>query len=113
MTLMVEKYMFGNVIDLHPGSRSVGVKVLMFFLNPGVPGNNVIMAVQTFFDRRQAGKIGIGDIRMTILTLDLFNAAVNIMAEGYRLLGLDFSRGQRIVKNQKGPAEKNTAEYYQ
>ena len=48
--------------------------------------NNIIMAVQTFFHRWDARKIGVGNIGVAILALDLFDAAVHIVAEGDRLL---------------------------
>ena len=39
------------------------------------------MAVQTFFHCRYSGMIGIGHIRVAILTLDLLDTAVHIVAE--------------------------------
>jgi hypothetical protein len=110
VALMIKEYVLGDVIDFYPGRRLVVVKVGMLFLNPGMLDNDIIVAVQTFCDRRQAGKIGIGDIGVAILTLNLFNAAVDIMTEWNRLLGPNFSRRQHIIKNQKHPAEKGTAE---
>ena len=44
-------------------------------------GNNIFMAVQTFFHRRYSGMIGIGHIGVAILTLDLLDSTVNIVAE--------------------------------
>lgn len=63
----------------------------MLLLNPGMIFNNVVMAVQTLFHRRNARVIGIGHIGMAVLALDLLDAAVNRVAEGNRLLRSEFA----------------------
>lgn len=87
MALVIKQHVFGHIIDFYPGRCRIGVKVFVFLFYPGVFGNNIFMAVQAFFHCRDSGMIGIGHVGMAILALDLFNPAVNIVAEGNRLLG--------------------------
>ena len=89
MTLVIKQHVFGHIIDLYPGRWCIGVKIFVFLFYPGMIGDNIVMAVQTFFHGRYSGMIGIGHIGVTILALDLFNSAVDIMAERYRLLRPD------------------------
>lgn len=89
MALMVEQYMLGHIIYFDPGGGCLGIKIAMLDFNPRVIGNDVIVAVQAFFYRRDSRMVGIGHIGVAILALDLFNAAVNVMTEGNRLLGAD------------------------
>ena len=86
MPLMVEEDVLGQVVDLTPRSQGVGVEIFMFLLNPGMLFDDVIMAVQAQFHRRQSRKIGVGHVRMAILALNLFDAAVHVVAERYWLL---------------------------
>jgi len=81
MTLVIKQHVFGHIIDLYPGRWRIGIKVFVFLFYPGMVGNNIFMAVQTFFHRRDSGMIGIGHEGVAVLALDLFDAAVNIMAE--------------------------------
>ena len=83
--LMIEQDVLGHIVDLFPGSRGLGVEVFVLLLDPGMFFDDVVMAVQTFFHRRNARMIGIGNIGMTVLTLDLLDAAVHRVAERYRL----------------------------
>ena len=87
--LVIKQHMFGNIIDFYPGRWRIGVKIFVFFFYPGMIRDNIVMAMQTLFHRRHAGMIGIGYVRMTVLTLDLFDAAVNVMAERDGLLRSD------------------------
>ncbi len=98
MTLVIEQHVFGHIIDFYPGRRCIGVKVFVFLFYPGMFGNNIFMAVQAFFHRRYSGMIGIGHIGVAILALDLFNPAVDIMAERYRLLRPDTGLRRGIEK---------------
>jgi hypothetical protein len=79
--LVIEKDMFGHIIDLFPGCRAFGFEVLVFLFYPGVPGNDIIMAMQTLFNRRYAREIRVCHVGVAVLTLDLFDAAVHVMAE--------------------------------
>jgi hypothetical protein len=57
MALMVEQNMLGYIVYFHPGGGSLGVEVFMLPLNPGMFFDDIIMAVQTFFHRRNARKV--------------------------------------------------------
>ena len=83
--LMVEQDVLGHIVNLFPGSGGLGIEVFVLLLDPGMFFDNIIMAVQTLFHRWNAGMIGIGNIGMTVLALNLFDAAVHRMAEGDRL----------------------------
>ena len=98
MTLVIKQHVFGHIIDLYPGRWCIGVKVFVFLFYPGMVGNNIFMAVQAFFHRRDSGMIGIGHIGMTVLALDLFDAAVNIMAERDGLFRPDLGLRRGIEK---------------
>ena len=65
--------------------------------------NNIVVAVQAFFHCRYAGMIGIGDIRVTVLTLDLFDAAMDIVAEGDGLLRSNRALRQLVKYKNKCP----------
>lgn len=87
--LMVKQYMLSYVVNFHPGSRSFGVKIHMFLFNPGMVGDDVFMAVQTFFHRRQSRMIRIVNVGMAKSALDLLYAAVHRVAERNRLFRSD------------------------
>jgi hypothetical protein len=89
VALVIKQYMFGHIIKLYPGRWRVGVEVFVFLFNPGMVGDDIVMAVQTFFHRRDSGMIGIGHVGVAVLTLDLLDPTVNIMAERNRLLRSD------------------------
>ena len=57
MALMVEQDVFRHVVDLDPGRWCLGVEIFMFLLDLRVLFNNIIVAVQTLFHRRDARKI--------------------------------------------------------
>jgi hypothetical protein len=57
VTLVVEQNVFGYIVNLDPWGRRSGIKVSMFFLDPGMISNNVVVAVQTFLHRREARKV--------------------------------------------------------
>lgn len=102
MPLMIEQHMFGHIVDFNPRRWRVGVKILVFLFYPGVLGNNILVTVQALFHRRHTGMIGISHIGMTVLALDLFDPAVDIMAERDRLSRSDASLRPRIEKENKG-----------
>ena len=85
VALMIEQHVFGHVVHLDPGRGGLGVEIFVLLLNPGMFFNNIIVAVQTFFHRRNARKIGIGNVGMAVLALYLLDATVHIVAEGDRL----------------------------
>ena len=85
VALVIKQHVFGHIIELYPGRWCFGVKVFVFLFYPGMVGDNILMAVQTFLYCRDSGMIGIGYVRVAILALDLFNPAVHIMAKRDRL----------------------------
>ena len=86
MALVVEQHVFRYVIYLHPGRGGLRIEILMLLLNLRVIFNNIIVAVQTLFHRRDAREIGVSDRRVAVLTLNLFDSDMHIMAKGYGLL---------------------------
>jgi hypothetical protein len=85
--LMVEQDVLGHVIDFYPGGRFLPVEIFVLLLNPRMPFNDVIMAVQALFHGRHSRKIGVGHVGVAILALNLFNPAVDVVTERNRLLG--------------------------
>ena len=57
MTLMIEQDMLGHIVDFYPGGRGIGVEILVLFLNPGMFFDDIVMAVQALFHRRNARKV--------------------------------------------------------
>ena len=86
VSLMIEQDMLGHIIHLNPGRGGLGVEILVLFLDPGMFFYNIVVAVQTLFHRRDTRKVRVSDVRVTVLALNLFDATVNIVAEGNRLL---------------------------
>ena len=84
--LVIEQDMLGHIIYFHPGGRGLGVEIFVLFLDLRMFFNNIIMAVQTLFHRRDTRKVRVSDIGVTVLALNLFDATVDIMTERYRLL---------------------------
>jgi hypothetical protein len=99
--LMVEQDVLGHIVHFHPGGRGVRVEIFVFLLNPGMPFDDVVMALQTEFHRRQSRKIGVGYVWVTILALNLFDAAVDVVAERYRLFRANPGWWRRVKQNQK------------
>jgi hypothetical protein len=75
----------GHIVDFDPGGRGLGVEVFVLLLDPGMFFDDIVMAMQTLFHRWNARLIGICNIGMTVLALDLLDPAVHGMAEGDRL----------------------------
>ena len=85
MPLMIEQHMLGHIVYLHPGGGCLRVEILVLLLDPGMFFDDVVVAVQTLFHRRNSWKVRVSHIRVTVLALDLLDAAVHIVAEGDRL----------------------------
>ena len=98
MALMVEEHMLCYVIYLYPGCRCLSIEISMLYLNPRVLGNDVVVTVQAFFNRRHSRVIRISYVWMAVLALYLFNAAVNIVAKRERLLGTEACLGPAVEK---------------
>jgi len=109
MSLMVKKHMLGYIVDRHPGGGGVGVKIHMLLFNPGMVSDDVFMAVQTFFHRRQPRMVRVVDIGVAKAALNLFDTVVNRMAEWYRLLRSDPGGRRGIIEIEKSGDEKQTA----
>ena len=97
MPLMVEQHVFGYIIHLDPGGRGLRVEVVVLLLDLRVFFNNIIVAVQTLFHRGNAREIGVGDVGMAELALDLLDADVHIMAEWDRLFRAEAAQGRLPV----------------
>jgi hypothetical protein len=85
VALVVEKHVFRYIVDFDPRRWCPGIEVAMFLFDPGIIGNDVIVAVQAFLHRRHSGKIGIVYVGMTEAALNVFHAGVDVVAEGNRL----------------------------
>ena len=85
VALMVEKHVFRYIVDFDPRRWCPGIEVAMFLFDPGIIGNDVIVAVQAFFHRGHSGKIRIVYVRMTEAALNVFHTGVDVVAEGNRL----------------------------
>jgi hypothetical protein len=107
--LMIEQYVLRNVVYFLPRGGRFVVEIPVLFLNPGMIGNDVLVTVQTLFHRRYSRKIGGARVWMTIETLDLFYADMQLMAERNRLLGADVG-GVIIEKIEKQHGSKGRQE---
>ena len=85
VALMIEQYMLGKVVHPLPWSRRLGVEIPVLFLDPGMVGNDVLVAVQALFHRWQSRVIRVAHIGVTVETLDLFAPYMQLMAERYGL----------------------------
>ena len=95
VALMVEQHVFRYVVYLDPGRGGLGVEILVLLLDPGMFFDDIVMAVQTLSHRRNAREIGIGNVGVAILALDLLDATVDIVAEGNRLFRTETARRPR------------------
>jgi len=57
VTLVIKQHVFSHVIDLDPWSRFLVIEIAVFFLDPRMFDDDVIVTVQTLFHRRNARKI--------------------------------------------------------
>jgi hypothetical protein len=101
MPLMVEQDMLSQVVDFSPGGRGVRVEIFMFLLNPWVPFNDVVVAVQALLHRRHSRKIGVGHIWVAILALNLFDTTMDVVTERYGLFrGCNRTRAIEEIKKE-------------
>jgi hypothetical protein len=106
MTLVVEKHMFGNIIHLNPGDGGFGVEIFMFLFNFRMVGNNMIMAVQAFFHRRNSRMNGTGHIGMAEFAGDILYTRVDPVTEGNGLLRTHAQPGKLVKEKKKQPPQK-------
>ncbi len=71
-------------------------------------GNNVIVAIETFFHRRDPGMIGVAHVWMTELALNFLYTGMQPMAERDRLFRTDFESRWSVEIVEKHPGENNT-----
>ena len=57
MALMIEQHVLGHIIDLDPGGGGLRVEILVLLLNPRMLFDDVVVAVQTLFHRRNSRKV--------------------------------------------------------
>jgi len=113
MPLVIEQYMFGQDIGLVPAYRCPGIEIRVFFLNPVVIADDMIMTMQAFFNRWQARMPRITHIRMAILTLNVFYTGVDPMAERYRLFRADTGTWRCVEKIDKACNQHSTQNRYE
>jgi hypothetical protein len=94
--LVVEENVLGNVVNFFPWCGGPGIKIPVFLPYPWMLGNDIVMAVQTLFHRWNTRKIGVGHIGVAVLTLYLFDANVNVVAERYGLFRFHWIRRYSI-----------------
>ena len=80
----------------------------MFDFYPRVIGNDVIVAVQAFFDRRYTRVVGVPHVRVAVLTLNLFDPAVNVVAERNGLFRAEVCLGPAVENIKKAPVKTTT-----
>ena len=89
VALVIKQDMLGQVIDFPPRRGGFCIKISMFFLNPGVIGDDIIMAMETFFNRWQPGVIGTIHVRVAVPALGVFNPCMHPVAERNGLFRTD------------------------
>jgi hypothetical protein len=85
MPLVFKEDMFGEIVNLPPGCWGSGVKIPMLLFYLRMIGNDMPMAVQAFFHRRNPRMGGSIHIGVAKPALDLFYAGMNPVAESNRL----------------------------
>jgi hypothetical protein len=85
MSLVIEKDMFRQVVDLDPGCGGSRVKIFVLLFDLGMIGDDVLMTIEALLHGGYTRKSRPTHVRMTKRTLDLFDARVETMAEGYGL----------------------------
>ena len=109
MALMIEQNMFGQVVDLPPRRRRFGIEVRMLLSYPGMISDDIIVAIETLFHRRNPGKIGTGDIGVAKLALYVFNAGVQAVAERDGLFRTDIGCRRHVKIKEKKDYQQKTA----
>lgn len=87
--LMIEQYVLRYVVHLLPRGGGLVVEIPVLLLDPGMFGNDVLVTVQTLFNRWQPRVIGVSYIGVTVEALDLLHSNMQLMAEGYGLFRTD------------------------
>ena len=79
----------GNIKDPHPGDRFGRLKICLFFQYLRMSGNDIVMAVKTFFHFGESGMSGSFHIGMTKPAVDGLDPGMDPVAEGNGLWGPD------------------------
>lgn len=108
MALVIEHDMLGQIVCLDPRSGRIGIKIPMFLQNLWVFGNDVIVAIQTFFHRWNSRMDGSADIRVAKLALNFFYAGMQAVAERYGLLRANVSARWYVKIIEKPCGQKHT-----
>jgi len=101
VSLVIEKDVLRNIVDFYPGRWRLGMVVPVLFFDPGMIGNNIVMAIEAFIDRRYPRERGTGDVGMAKFALDRFYPSMNAVAEGYGLFRADVGCRWRVEKIEK------------
>ena len=72
MSLVIKYDMLGQIVHFAPRRRRLRIVVIVFFSNHRMIGDDVVMAVQAFFHRRQTWMIGTRHVGMAIVAVDGF-----------------------------------------
>jgi hypothetical protein len=71
--LVIEDDVFGQIVDLTPRGRGIRIVVLVLLPDLWMVGDDVLVAIEAFLDRRHSGVNGTPHIGMTKLALDLLD----------------------------------------
>ena len=82
VALMVKQDMLGQFVYLDPRRWRIAVEIVVFFKYFRVIGDDIIMAVETFFHRREPRMDGASHIGMTVLAGDGLMSRMQPMTEG-------------------------------
>ena len=104
---MVEIDEIGNPEDAHPGDRLLPVEMLLLFQNLGVLWNDIFMAEETFFHRRNSRVRRPLDEGMAEPAVDLFDSGVHSMAEIDGLLRANVCFGVESIQIEHDPHQQS------
>jgi hypothetical protein len=85
MPLVVKNHMLSQIIGLSPRRGCLRIEILMLFLYFGMISNDVFMAIEALFHRRQPRMFGAPHIGVTELTLDKLYTRMEMVAKRYGL----------------------------
>jgi hypothetical protein len=108
VALMIKHDMFRQIICLDPGRGRIGIEIPVFLQYLWVFGNNVVVAIQTFFHRRNSGMDGSANIGVTELALNFFYAGMQPVTKGYGLFRTNIYARWHIKIIEKSRGQKRT-----
>lgn len=95
---VVEKDKIGNPIDAHPGNGFLRFVTFLFPDDLGMPGDDIVMAEETFFHRRNSGVRRPFHKGMAKPAVDLLDSGMDPVTEINRLLRAQVAIGINIIK---------------